>query len=255
MRERRFAGKKCISPLEKNTPIIELRRVVKDYEEGGKSLRVLHEVSLSVYPRDFVAIRGASGSGKSTMLHIMGCLDVPTSGEVIVNGEPVSSLSSDGLARVRSSAIGFVFQSFNLLGSLSAVENVELAMSVAGSFPGSRRARALKLLGIVGLASRADHTPAELSGGEKQRVAIARALANEPSILLMDEPTGNLDSKAGDEVMRIISDLWKAKGVTVILITHDERVSSFAHRAFAIRDGYVTEDKVIHRARTAAGAS
>jgi len=221
------------------TPIIELVNVVKDYHDGEVSLRVLHSVSLKVNTGDFVSVMGFSGSGKSTLLHIIGCLDKPTAGRVMVNGVDASSLSSDRLADLRASTIGFVFQAFNLLPNLSALQNVELAMAITEKGGAERRSRALELLREVGLQQRAGHKPAELSGGEKQRVAIARALANKPALLLMDEPTGNLDTTSGTEVMDVVEKLWKEQGVTVLVITHEKQIAAYAQRVVHIKDGRI----------------
>lgn len=202
-------------------------------------MTVLSDVSLSVRKGEFVSIMGPSGSGKSTMLQLMGCLDRPSVGKVFVDSVNAASLSSDELADLRASRIGFVFQAFNLLANLSAVQNIELAMAIGEREKAARRERARQLLKLVGLEERADHKPSELSGGEKQRVAIARALANEPSLLLMDEPTGNLDSKAGNDVMQLVASLWKGKGITVVLITHEEFIADYAERVIRLKDGRV----------------
>ena len=221
------------------TPILELVNVVKDYHDGEVPLRVLHGVSLKVNRGDFVSVMGFSGSGKSTLLHIIGCLDKPTTGRVMVNGVDASSLSSDRLADLRASTIGFVFQSFNLLPNLSALQTVELAMAITETAGVERRSRALELLKAVGLQQRVSHKPAEMSGGEKQRVAIARALANKPALLLMDEPTGNLDTTSGTEVMDVVEKLWKEQGVTVLVITHEKQIAAYAQRVVHIKDGRI----------------
>ncbi len=190
---------------------------------------------------EFVSIMGASGSGKSTLLHLIGCLDKPTSGSVSIDGIDASTLSSDELAELRTSKIGFVFQAFNLLPALTTFQNVELSMTIAEKDKAVRRERTKRLLQQVGLGERGTHRPNELSGGEKQRVAIARALANEPTLLLMDEPTGNLDSKAGAEVMNIVRELWREKGLTVIVVTHERSIAEHAKRIIHVKDGLISE--------------
>ena len=218
--------------------VIRLESVVKEYSLGSRKLQVLKGVSFNVRAGEFVSIMGPSGSGKSTLLQMIGCLDQPSSGKLYIDGEDVSSLSSDRLAEVRSKKIGFVFQAFNLLPSLSAISNVEIPMSISEMPKAERMARANELLELVGLSDRENHKPNELSGGEKQRVAIARALANNPAFLLADEPTGNLDSKSGEEVMALIQKLWKG-GATVILVTHEPVVAQYSQRVIHIRDGVV----------------
>ncbi len=219
--------------------IIELDSVARDYGEGPSTLRVLHEVSLSIKEGEFVAIMGPSGSGKSTLLHLLGCLDRPTTGRVVVAGTDIGKASTDELAELRANKIGFVFQAYNLLPNFTALQNVELAMAITGKEKRERRVRALGLLGLVGLKHRAGHKPTELSGGEKQRVSIARALSNQPPILLLDEPTGNLDTKSGREVMAIVQKLWKRQGVTIVLITHEKDISDYAQKTNHIRDGKI----------------
>lgn len=216
-----------------------MKGVAKDYGTGRAALRVLHGVSLSIRRGEFVSIMGASGSGKSTLLHLIGCLDKPTEGSVAIDGVNASSLSSDELAGLRADRIGFVFQAFNLLPTLTTLQNVELAMEVAEKGKAFRRERAAQLIRVVGLGERAEHKPSELSGGEKQRVAIARALANNPPLLLMDEPTGNLDSKASAEVMGFVQKLWRDEGVTVIVVTHEKSVAECAQRAIRLKDGKI----------------
>ena len=218
--------------------VIRLESVIKEYSLGSRKLQVLKGISFSVRAGEFVSIMGPSGSGKSTLLQMIGCLDQPSSGKLYIDGEDVSSLSSDRLAEVRAKKIGFVFQAFNLLPSLSAIQNVEIPMSISEKPKAERMARANELLELVGLADRENHKPNELSGGEKQRVAIARALANNPAFLLADEPTGNLDSKSGEEVMALIQKLWKG-GATVILVTHEPVVAQYSQRVIHIRDGVV----------------
>jgi putative ABC transport system ATP-binding protein len=226
--------------MKTEKPIVEFVGVVKDYAEDSEALRVLHGVSLSIKRGEFVAIMGSSGSGKSTLLHLMGCLDLPTKGSVSIDGIDASSLSSDELAGLRANKIGFVFQAFNLLQNFSALQNVELAMAITENEKVFRRERAAMLLKQVSLEQRAGHKPNELSGGEKQRVAIARALANKPSLLLMDEPTGNLDSKSGEELMKIVDGLWRNEGVTIVMVTHEKQVAEHAQRVIHLKDGSIS---------------
>ncbi len=218
---------------------VELDQVVKQYGSGTSGVKVLRGVSLCVKAGEFVAIMGPSGSGKSTLMNLFGCLDKPTEGTVRIDGTDVGTLDPESLARIRCQKVGFVFQAFNLLSNQTAKQNVELSMAILEQPSEYRSLRAGQLLDVVGLTHRKAHFPSELSGGEKQRVAIARALANKPSILLMDEPTGNLDSKSGLDVMRFIQALWKKGGLTVILITHEPDVASFAQRTIHVRDGLI----------------
>ncbi|MEK6954472.1 MAG: ABC transporter ATP-binding protein [Candidatus Micrarchaeota archaeon] len=225
--------------------VIKFEKVSKEYPIGDRKLRVLNEISFTVRKGEFVSIMGPSGSGKSTMLQMIGCLDLPTFGKVFIDGEDISTFGANRLAEVRCRKIGFVFQAFNLLSNLSALENVEIAMAINEMDSDQRRERALKLLEKVGLTDRKNHRPRELSGGEKQRVAIARALANNPSFLLADEPTGNLDSKSGEEVMELISELGKG-GATIVLVTHEPAVAQYSKRIIHLRDGRIEyEDKPI----------
>ena len=220
--------------------IIRLQGVHKVYDSGENAVRALDGIDLEVRAGEYMAIMGPSGSGKSTLMHIVGCLDVPTQGEYFLAGEPVSHMSSRGLARVRNRRIGFVFQSFNLLPRATAQRNVELPMLYAGVRRAERRERAHHALERVGLAARGRHLPTQLSGGQRQRVAIARALVNEPSILLADEPTGNLDTRTGYELLSIFDEL-NAQGHTVILVTHDANVAARARRVIRLVDGRVEE--------------
>jgi len=224
-------------------PIVELRDVRKDYGEDEARTAVLHGISFSVRKGDFVAIVGPSGSGKSTLLNLLGCLDTPTAGQVVIDGTDAASLGSAGLADLRARKIGFVFQSYNLLANLTARQNVELALQITEKPREERRRRAAQLLANVGLAHRLEHRPSQMSGGEKQRVAIARALANEPPVLLMDEPTGNLDTASSAEVMKLVMDLWKRQGVTILLITHEKEIADYAQRTIHVRDGRI--EKII----------
>jgi putative ABC transport system ATP-binding protein len=220
-------------------PLIQLIGLKKIYQMGVSSVDALAGVDLNIYPGEFVSITGASGSGKSTMMGILGCLDRPTGGQYIFNGEPAGSLSDADLAKVRNKSIGFVFQTFNLLPRTSALKNVEVPMFYA------RRIRtyqpAMKALDMVGLADRANHAPNELSGGERQRVAIARAIVNNPKLLLADEPTGNLDSHTGAQIMMIFHQLHAA-GVTIVLVTHEPDIAIQAQRIVQMRDGRIIQD-------------
>jgi putative ABC transport system ATP-binding protein len=220
--------------------MVELIRVSKTYRRGdGTPVTALQELSFSIAAGEFVTIRGASGSGKSSLLNIIGCLDTPTSGTYLLAGEDVSAYTDKQRSRVRCRRIGFVFQSFNLLPRTTAVENVEIPMVYSGSRVD--RARALGILQRVGLCERADHFATELSGGEQQRVAIARALMNDPPLLLADEPTGNLDSAAGESIMQLLTALHR-DGRTIILVTHDEQVAAYASRELILRDGMLVSD-------------
>ena len=221
--------------------LIEATDLVKTYAMGDQAVHALDGVTLSIEAGEFVAVMGASGSGKSTLMNILGCLDRPTSGHYRLAGEAVDAMSGDELAATRNKRIGFVFQQFNLLSRTSAVENVELPIIYAGIKPAERRARALASLERVGLAERAGHTPAELSGGQQQRVAIARALVNAPQLILADEPTGALDSKTSQDIMRLLAEL-NAQGMTVILVTHEFDIAAFARRRITFKDGRVIED-------------
>ena len=219
-------------------PIIQLNNVHKVYGSGDDEVRALQGISLTLDPGDYVAIMGPSGSGKSTLMHILGCLDVPTEGEYILAGTPISQMSPRALARERNKRVGFVFQSFNLLPRSSLARNVELPLLYAGVGRVERRERAIEALRKVGLAERAKALPSQLSGGQRQRVAIARALVNDPSIVLADEPTGNLDSKTGQEILGLFGELHD-QGHTVILVTHDPSVASKAGKIVRIVDGKV----------------
>ncbi len=221
--------------------IIHLEDIVKNYFMGGQAIEVLKKISLDIYKNEYVALMGPSGSGKSTLMNILGCLDTPTSGTYILNGKDVSKMADDELAEVRNSEIGFVFQQFNLLPRLSAAENVALPLIYAGISKKERMERAMEALRKVGLSDRSHHKPNEMSGGQIQRVAIARALVNNPSLLLADEPTGNLDSKTSIEVMEIFGHIQKA-GNTVVLVTHEEDIASYAKRVVRLKDGVVETD-------------
>ena len=221
-----------------NNSIIKLKDVGKVYQMEEVKVRALDNVNLEINKNDFLAIMGPSGSGKSTLLHMIGCLDRPSYGKVYLNGTDVSKLNDSKLARLRGKEIGFVFQTFNLYPTLTALENVELPMLIVEKDKKERKERAKKLLKIVGLEGRAEHLPSELSGGERQRVAMARALANDPEIILSDEPTGNLDSKSGTEIMKIFVKLNK-NGKTVVVITHDQIIASHAKKIVKIKDGEI----------------
>ena len=221
--------------------IIHLEGIEKSYFMGNQAIPVLKGINLDIFKNEYVALMGPSGSGKSTLMNILGCLDSPTGGKYILNGKDVSKMADDDLAEVRNTEIGFVFQQFNLLPRLTAAENVALPLIYAGVAKKERHERAMAALEKVGLAERSHHKSNELSGGQIQRVAIARALVNNPSILLADEPTGNLDSKTSVEVMHIFGKLQEA-GNTVVLVTHEEDIAAYAHRVVRLRDGLVESD-------------
>ena len=224
-------------------PVIEVRDLVKIYTLGEVKVQALRGVSLSIEKGEFVAIMGASGSGKSTFMNIIGFLDRPTQGLYLLDGINGEKLSRDELAEIRNQKIGFVFQGFNLLKRTSALENVELPLIYAKKHASSRKEMAREALSRVGLGGREHHHPSQLSGGEQQRVAIARALVNQPSILLADEPTGNLDSKTSEEIMGIFQQLNRGLGITIVMITHEPDIASFAGRDILFRDGRVVEDR------------
>ncbi len=223
--------------------IIRIRDLVRHYVMGSETIQALRGVSLDIRRNEYVAIMGPSGSGKSTMMNVLGCLDTPTGGEYWLNGQEVSKLSDDALARVRNKEIGFVFQTFNLLPRATALHNVELPLVYAGVSSKDRRKGAEHALERVGLGDRMHHRPNELSGGQRQRVAIARALVNSPSILLADEPTGNLDSTTSEEIMKVFAHLHD-QGQTVIMVTHEADIAAHAERVVVLRDGQVASDKL-----------
>lgn len=225
------------------SPLISLSNVTKQYKlDGGIAIDALRGINLKIYPKEFVAIIGASGSGKSTLMHIIGILDKPTTGKVELEGENIGSLSEEKLAKLRNEHIGFVFQAFNLLPRTSALENVMLPLIYSKVNYEERKKRGIEALKIVGLEDRMNHTPSQLSGGQQQRVAIARALITNPILILADEPTGNLDSKAGDEIVELLKDLNK-KGNTIVLVTHELEIAKKAKRIVQIKDGLIISDR------------
>jgi putative ABC transport system ATP-binding protein len=221
--------------------MIELKNVHKVYPMGEVSVPALRGINLTIHPGEFVAIMGPSGSGKSTLMHLLGCLDLPSDGVVQLDGKDITTLDEDTLAQIRGKKVGFVFQTFNLIPTLTAQENVELPLFFQGVPREKRRARAAELLRKVGLDGRLHHRPAQLSGGERQRVAIARALANDPEIILADEPTGNLDSESGKAILELLAQLHR-EGKTIILVTHNPEAAAYAQRIVRIRDGRLVEE-------------
>lgn len=221
--------------------LIEIKQIKRDFQLGTEIINVLKGIDLEIKKGEYVALMGPSGSGKSTLMNILGCLDTPTSGTYILNKKDVSQMHDDDLAEVRNKEIGFVFQTFNLLPRTTALDNVALPMIYAGYGKQDRNERAKKVLEQVGLGDRMDHQPNQLSGGQRQRVAVARALVNHPSIILADEPTGNLDSKTSIEIMKLFGDIH-AQGNTVILVTHEEDIAAHAHRIIRLKDGMIEDD-------------
>jgi putative ABC transport system ATP-binding protein len=232
-------------------PIIEIRDLHKEYIMGTQVVRALRGVSFNLMRNEYVAIMGPSGSGKSTLMNMLGCLDTPTRGDYILNGKNVSDLSDNELAAVRNKEIGFVFQTFNLLARSNCLSNVELPLIYSGMRSSERKKRARDVLDKVGLSDRIDHKPNELSGGQRQRVAVARALVNNPSILLADEPTGNLDSKTGQEILQLFEELYR-QGNTIIVVTHEEDVAAHARRIIRLRDGLLESDTTVNSPALAA---
>jgi putative ABC transport system ATP-binding protein len=223
------------------TPIINIKGITRDFQLGSETVNVLKGIDLVINKGEYVALMGPSGSGKSTLMNILGCLDTPTSGSYILNGKQVSEMHDDELAEIRNKEIGFVFQTFNLMPRTTALDNVALPMVYAGFSKEERNKRATEVLTQVGLADRMDHKPNQLSGGQRQRVAVGRALVNKPSIILADEPTGNLDSKTSVEIMKLFGEIH-ANGNTVILVTHEEEIAAHAHRIIRLRDGIIEND-------------
>lgn len=222
-------------------PIIDIKGITRDFPLGDEIIHVLKGIDLTINKGEYVALMGPSGSGKSTLMNLLGCLDTPTSGTYILNGKVVSQMHDDELAEIRNKEIGFVFQTFNLMPRTTALDNVALPMVYAGFSKSERNERATEVLTQVGLADRMDHKPNQLSGGQRQRVAVGRALVNKPSIILADEPTGNLDSKTSLEIMGLFNDIH-TKGNTVILVTHEEEIAAYAHRVIRLRDGIIESD-------------
>ena len=225
-----------------NNEIIRLDKIARHYHVGSEIVKALQDITLSIQKNEFVALMGPSGSGKSTLMNVLGCLDTPTSGHYFLNGLDVSKMSDNELAEVRNKEIGFIFQTFNLLPRSTALENVMLPLIYAGISKHERIRRAEEALASVQLADRMNHKPNELSGGQRQRVAVARALVNKPSIILADEPTGNLDSKTSVEIIGLLEEIHR-KGNTIVLVTHEEDIAEHAHRIIRLRDGKVEEDK------------
>ncbi len=226
-------------------PLIQIHNIKRNFALGGETVYVLKGINLEINKGEYVALMGPSGSGKSTLMNLLGCLDTPTSGSYILNGKDVSKMHDDDLAEIRNKEIGFVFQTFNLLPRTTALDNVALPMIYAGYSKQERMARAKEVLTQVNLTDRMDHQPNQLSGGQRQRVAIARALVNKPSIILADEPTGNLDSKTSVEIMKLFGDIH-AQGNTVILVTHEEEIAEYAHRIIRLKDGLIESDTQKH---------
>lgn len=224
-------------------PIIEIKGITRNFPLGSEIVKVLKGIDLNINKGEYVALMGPSGSGKSTLMNILGCLDTPTGGSYILNGKDVSRMPDDELAGIRNKEIGFVFQTFNLMPRTTALDNVALPMVYAGYKKPERNTRATEVLTQVGLEDRMDHKPNQLSGGQRQRVAVARALVNHPSIILADEPTGNLDSKTSVEIMKLFGQIH-ANGNTVILVTHEEDIAAYAHRVIRLRDGIIESDNV-----------
>jgi putative ABC transport system ATP-binding protein len=236
-----------------SVPVIRTESLTKEYVLGAETVRALRGVDLTIERNEYIAIMGPSGSGKSTFMNLIGCLDTPTAGQYWLDGTAVAGLDDDELARIRNHYIGFVFQTFNLLPRASALHNVELPLIYAGVSKKERRERAIDVLDKVGLGDRMEHKPSELSGGQRQRVAVARALVNRPSLLLADEPTGNLDSKTSTDIMALFDELH-AGGQTIMVVTHEHDIALHAHRTVTLRDGIVSDDVVNSRSLALAGS-
>ncbi|MBT8245970.1 MAG: ABC transporter ATP-binding protein [Winogradskyella sp.] len=221
--------------------VIEIKNIIRDFKLGQETVHILKGIDLDIKRGEYVAIMGPSGSGKSTLMNLLGCLDTPTAGSYLLNGKDVSQMTDDELADIRNTEIGFVFQTFNLLPRTTALDNVALPMIYAGQSKKAREERASEVLTDVGLADRMDHKPNQLSGGQRQRVAVGRALVNKPSIILADEPTGNLDSKTGTEIMSLFDEIH-SRGNTVIMVTHEEDIAAHAKRVIRLRDGVIESD-------------
>lgn len=228
----------------KNNVVVQVKEVKKIYRMGEVEVAALQNISLEVKKGEFVSMMGPSGCGKSTLMHIVGCLDRPTSGHVLLDDVDIDELDDDRLADIRNKKVGFVFQTFNLLPKLNAVENIELPLIYAGMSFEARRKKAIELLAMVGLEKRAYHKPTELSGGQSQRIAIARALANNPSIILADEPTGNLDSKSGADIIHLFKEL-NSQGITLIIVTHDQEIADQSKRIVRLKDGLIVSDDTL----------
>lgn len=231
--------------IQKEQPLIELRHISRVYQVGIEQVFALRDINLKIFRNEFVAIMGPSGSGKSTLMNIIGCLDTPTGGEYILKGINVSELDDNELAEIRNREIGFVFQMFNLLPRANALKNVELPLIYAGVPKSQRFELAKEVLTLVGMGDRVRHKPNELSGGQRQKVAIARALVTNPSIILADEPTGNLDSKSGNDILKLFHKIWK-DGNTIVLVTHEREIALHAHRIIKLRDGLIESDEPNH---------
>lgn len=232
--------------FDADKPILVMDKLCKNYQLGSSQLRVLREIDLTIHSGEYVAIMGPSGSGKSTLLNMIGCLDRPSSGDYLLGGQSVAQLNDDELSSIRGSRIGFVFQSFNLIAQLNVIENIGIPMHYQGYSEQESTERALELASLVGLADRVDHRPSELSGGQQQRVAIARALGNDPLIILADEPTGNLDSASGADILAIL-DRLHSEGKTLIVVTHDEHIATKAERVIQLFDGRIAKEEINER--------